>query len=32
VSSSTNPHNPTGHVLSDASRKMIQDRAAEVGA
>src|SRR6266508_2999670 len=28
----TNPHNPTGHVLSDASRKTILDRAAEVGA
>src|SRR5882762_6863909 len=26
----TNPHNPTGHVLSDASRKTILDRAAEV--
>jgi len=28
----TNPHNPTGHVLGDASRKAILDRAAEVGA
>jgi len=28
----TNPHNPTGHVLSDASRKVILDRVAEVGA
>src|SRR5216117_74091 len=28
----TNPHNPTGHVLSDAARKTILDRAAEVGA
>src|SRR5437667_11044056 len=28
----TNPHNPTGHVLSDTSRKAIVDRAAEVGA
>src|SRR5258705_146333 len=28
----TNPHNPTGLVLSDASRKTILDRAAEVGA
>ncbi len=28
----TNPHNPTGHVLSDASRKVIVQRAAEVGA
>src|SRR5438094_8180595 len=28
----TNPHNPTGHVLSDTSRKAILDRAAEVGA
>src|SRR5216117_2104879 len=28
----TNPHNPTGHVLSDPSRKVILDRAAEVGA
>lgn len=28
----TNPHNPTGHVLSDASRKVILDRCAEVGA
>jgi aspartate/methionine/tyrosine aminotransferase len=28
----TNPHNPTGHVLSDANRNAIVDRAAEVGA
>ena len=28
----TNPHNPTGHVLSDAARKVILDRVAEVGA
>jgi aspartate/methionine/tyrosine aminotransferase len=28
----TNPHNPTGHVLSDANRKVILDRAGEVGA
>jgi aspartate/methionine/tyrosine aminotransferase len=28
----TNPHNPTGHVLSDASRRAIVVRAAEVGA
>ena len=28
----TNPHNPTGHVLSDASRKVIIDRCGEVGA
>jgi aspartate/methionine/tyrosine aminotransferase len=28
----TNPHNPTGHVLSDASRKAIIDRCGEVGA
>ena len=28
----TNPHNPTGHVLSDAMRKVIVERAAEVGA
>jgi len=28
----TNPHNPTGHVLGDAARKAILDRAAEVGA
>jgi aspartate/methionine/tyrosine aminotransferase len=28
----TNPHNPTGHVLSDANRKVILERAAEVGA
>jgi len=28
----TNPHNPTGHVLSEASRKAILERAAEVGA
>jgi len=25
----TNPHNPTGHVLGDASRKAILDRAAD---
>ncbi|HXM39462.1 MAG TPA: aminotransferase class I/II-fold pyridoxal phosphate-dependent enzyme [Gemmatimonadales bacterium] len=28
----TNPHNPTGHILSDESRKVILERAAEVGA
>src|SRR3989454_1009782 len=28
----TNPHNPTGHVLGDAARKVILERAAEVGA
>jgi aspartate/methionine/tyrosine aminotransferase len=28
----TNPHNPTGHVLSDAMRKVIIERSAEVGA
>jgi len=28
----TNPHNPTGHVLGDAARKLILGRAAEVGA
>ena len=28
----TNPHNPTGHILSDASRKVILERTAEVGA
>ena len=28
----TNPHNPTGHVLSDAARKTILDRTIEVGA
>jgi aspartate/methionine/tyrosine aminotransferase len=28
----TNPHNPTGHILSDASRKVIVERAKEVGA
>jgi len=28
----TNPHNPTGHVLGDAARKAILDRAADVGA
>jgi len=28
----TNPHNPTGHVLSDGARKVIIDRCAEVGA
>jgi len=28
----TNPHNPTGHVLSDGARKVIVDRCAEVGA
>src|SRR5207302_5733706 len=28
----TNPHNPTGHVLSDEMRRLILERAAEVGA
>lgn len=28
----TNPHNPTGHILSDAARRAIVGRAAEVGA
>ena len=28
----TNPHNPTGHILSDALRKVILERTAEVGA
>lgn len=28
----TNPHNPTGHILSDAMRRAIIDRTAEVGA
>ena len=28
----TNPHNPTGHILSEAARKAIIDRTAEVGA
>ncbi|HYX81697.1 MAG TPA: aminotransferase class I/II-fold pyridoxal phosphate-dependent enzyme [Gemmatimonadales bacterium] len=28
----TNPHNPTGHVLGDAARKLLLERAAEVGA
>jgi len=28
----TNPHNPTGHVLSDTMRKLIVSRAADVGA
>ncbi len=28
----TNPHNPTGHVLSDATRKAIVNRCAAVGA
>ncbi len=28
----TNPHNPTGHVLSEEMRKVIVRRAAEVGA
>jgi hypothetical protein len=28
----TNPHNPTGSVLSDAMRKVILERTAEVGA
>jgi aspartate/methionine/tyrosine aminotransferase len=28
----TNPHNPTGHVLTDASRTLILERCREVGA
>jgi hypothetical protein len=28
----TNPHNPTGHVLSETARRAIVERAAEVGA
>ena len=28
----TNPHNPTGHVLSDANRRLIVERAAAAGA
>ncbi len=28
----TNPHNPTGHILADAMRRAIIDRAAAVGA
>jgi aspartate/methionine/tyrosine aminotransferase len=28
----TNPHNPTGHILADAMRRAIIERAAEVGA
>lgn len=28
----TNPHNPTGHILSDANRALIVERAAAVGA
>jgi len=28
----TNPHNPTGHVLSDQARRVIVERSAEVGA
>jgi hypothetical protein len=28
----TNPHNPTGRILSDASRKLIVERVAAVGA
>jgi aspartate/methionine/tyrosine aminotransferase len=28
----TNPHNPTGHVLSDEMRKLILERASAVGA
>jgi len=28
----TNPHNPTGHVLSDALRRVILERTQEVGA
>ena len=28
----TNPHNPTGHVLSDEARRAIVERSAEVGA
>ncbi len=28
----TNPHNPTGHILSDGARRVILERTAEVGA
>jgi len=28
----TNPHNPTGHILSDENRRLIVERAAAVGA
>jgi aspartate/methionine/tyrosine aminotransferase len=28
----TNPHNPTGHILDDAMRRVILERTAEVGA
>ena len=28
----TNPHNPTGHVLANETRRLIVERAAEVGA
>jgi len=28
----TNPHNPTGHILADAMRRAIVERATEVGA
>jgi hypothetical protein len=28
----TNPHNPTGHILSEASRRLVVERAAEAGA
>jgi aspartate/methionine/tyrosine aminotransferase len=28
----TNPHNPTGHVLSEQARKLVVERTAEVGA
>jgi aspartate/methionine/tyrosine aminotransferase len=28
----TNPHNPTGHILSDQARRLILDRTREVGA
>ena len=28
----TNPHNPTGHVLSDGMRRLIVERAAQAGA
>jgi aspartate/methionine/tyrosine aminotransferase len=28
----TNPHNPTGHVLSDEMRRLVSERSAEVGA
>ena len=28
----TNPHNPTGHILSDANRRLIVERAAAAGA